>query len=78
MNHNTIGIYHIHVSCFIPAKKSVLDTIRGPGEVRSKANVRPTTLVHIKVESFQALETQGKWMLAKWVEKVELAFGGKL
>lgn len=46
--------------------------------MRSKVDARPTTLVHIKVESFQALETWGKWVLAKWVEKVELAFGAKL
>jgi hypothetical protein len=32
----------------------------------------------ISLESFQTRETWGKWVLAKWVEKVGLAFGGKL
>jgi hypothetical protein len=36
------------------------------------------SVLHIKVQSFQTWETRGKWVLAKWVEKVGLAFGGKL
>jgi hypothetical protein len=31
-----------------------------------------------KLESFQTRETWGKWVLAKWVEKVGLAFGGQV
>jgi len=31
-----------------------------------------------KLKVLQTWETRGKWVLAKWVEKVGLAFGGKL
>ncbi len=54
MNHNTIGIYHIHVCSMLHTSQK------------------------ISLESFQTRETWGKWVLAKWVEKVGLAFGGKL
>jgi hypothetical protein len=73
-----LSIYHLHVSCSIPAKNQSWTQYEDQAKRVQKSDARPTTLAHIKVESFQTREMRGKWVLAKWVEKVELAFGGKL
>jgi len=81
MNYNTGHIHHIRVSCFIPAKNQSWTQYEDQAKRVQKSmpdQQHYTGGTYKKLKVLQTWETRGKWVLAKWVEKVGLAFGGKL